>query len=75
MIVTLLQDPRKTDFSDVFLFFHFFGTSKHGAEKALTNNFFAIPISTLERFYRANKKNMSYIIRANRRCSLVEIKE
>ena len=56
MIVTLFQDSRKTDFSDIFLFFHFFGTSKHGAGKKLTNNFFTIPISTLERFIEQIKK-------------------
>ena len=36
--------------------FHVFGTSKHGDGKSLSNLFFAILISTLWRFYRANKK-------------------
>ena len=36
--------------------FHVFGTSKHGEGKSLSNVFFAILISALWRFYRANKK-------------------
>ena len=37
--------------------FDVFGTSKHGERKSLSNNYFAILISTLETSYRANKKN------------------
>ena len=41
---------------------HICGTSKHRDEKSISNilYFFAILISTLWRFYRANKKNLSY---------------
>ena len=40
--------------------FHVFGMSKHGGRKSLCNIFFALLISTLWIFYRANKKNLSY---------------
>ena len=39
-----------------------FGTSKHGEGKSLPKFFFAILISTLRRFNRANKKNLSYTL-------------
>ena len=39
--------------------FHVFGTSKHGEGKS--RNFFAILISALGRFYRANKKNICHV--------------
>ena len=41
--------------------FDAFGTSKHGKRKSLWKNFFAVLISTLERFRRANKKKICHI--------------
>ena len=51
--------------------FHVFGTSKHGAKKSHRIIFFAIFISTLWRFYRANKKKLSYTLQAYSRKVLV----
>ena len=42
--------------------FDAFGTSKHGEGKSLSKNCFATLISTLGRFNRANKKNLSYTL-------------
>ena len=42
--------------------FDAFGTPKHGKGKSLWKNFFAVLISTLGRFDRANKKNLSYTL-------------
>ena len=42
--------------------FDAFGTSKHGEGKSLSKNFFATLTSTLGRFDRANKKNLSYTL-------------
>ena len=48
--------------------FHVFGPSKHREEKLLSNNFFFILISTLWRFYRANKKkSVIYTLKNTRR--------
>ena len=41
--------------------FHVFGTSKHGEGKSPLNFLFAFLISTLWRFYRANKKKICHI--------------
>ena len=42
--------------------FDAFGTSKHGEGKSLSKKNFATLISALERFNRANKKNLSYAL-------------
>ena len=42
--------------------FDAFGTSKHGEGKSLSKIFFAILISTLGRFNRANQKSLSYTL-------------
>ena len=43
--------------------FDAFGTSKHGKGKSLWKKLFAVLISTLGRFDRANKKNLSHTLK------------